>query len=253
MKVIILAAGEGKRLQPLTNNLPKCMVELNGKPILYHQIECLRRNGIIDINVCVGYARNKINCDSVKYYYNPEFSKTNMVYTLFCAKELLNSDDDILISYGDIVYNDKVLNTIVNDKSKIGVVVDRNWFDYWSERMENPLDDAETLKIDEQGYIYELGKKPTSYDEIEGQYMGLLKLTGHGVSIFKKVFHDAIKQGEILGKPVENAYMTDFLQHIIEQNYLVQSVPVASDWVEIDTINDLELEVTSQRLMRIQA
>ena len=74
-----------------------------------------------------------------------------------------------------------------------------------------------------------------------------------GVSIFKKVFHDAIKQGEILGKPVENAYMTDFLQHIIEQNYLVQSVPVASDWVEIDTINDLELEVTSQRLMRIQA
>ena len=63
MKVIILAAGQGKRLRPLTDNLPKCMVELNGKPILKHQIECLNRNSIHDINVCVGYAKGKINYD----------------------------------------------------------------------------------------------------------------------------------------------------------------------------------------------
>ena len=81
----------------------------------------------------------------------------------------------------------------------------------------------------------------------------MLKLTVSGVSIFKKVFHDAIKQGNILGKPVENAYMTDFLHHIIELDYLVQSVPVSGDWVEIDTINDFELKINTQRLKRIQA
>ena len=241
MKVIILAAGEGKRLQPLTNNLPKCMVELNGKPILYHQIECLRRNGIIDINVCVGYARNKINCDSVKYYYNPEFSKTNMVYTLFCAKELLNSDDDILISYGDIVYNDKVLNTIVNDKSKIGVVVDRNWFDYWSERMENPLDDAETLKIDEQGYIYELGKKPTSYDEIEGQYVGLIKFRAGIISSITNLYETLDKNLIYDGKDFNNMYMTTFLQLISDNITPLNPVFIINGWIEIDTPSDLLL------------
>jgi len=241
MKVIILAAGEGKRLQPLTNNLPKCMVELNGKPILYHQIECLRRNGIIDINVCVGYARNKINCDSVKYYYNPEFSKTNMVYTLFCAKELLNSDDDILISYGDIVYNDKVLNTIVNDKSKIGVVVDRNWFDYWSERMENPLDDAETLKIDEQGYIYELGKKPTSYDEIEGQYVGLIKFRAGIISSITNLYETLDRNLMYDGKDFNNMYMTTFLQLISNNVTPLTPVYINNGWIEIDTPSDLLL------------
>ena len=73
-----------------------------------------------------------------------------------------------------------------------------------------------------------------------------------GVSIFKKVFHDAIKQGDILGKPVENAYMTDFLHHIIELDYLVQSVPVSGDWVEIDTTGDYKLVENRKRLRRIQ-
>ena len=241
MKVIILAAGQGKRLRPLTDNLPKCMVELNGKPILKHQIECLNRNSIDDINVCVGYAKGKINYDKLNYFYNPQFSKTNMVYTLFCAKELLNSDDDILISYGDIVYNDKVLNAIVNDKSKIGVVVDRNWFNYWSERMENPLDDAETLKINDQGNIYEIGKKPISYDEIQGQYVGLIKFKAEIISSITNLYEKLDRNLIYDGKDFNNMYMTTFLQLISENITPLNPVYINNGWIEIDAPSDLLL------------
>ena len=99
MKAIILAAGEGKRLRPLTNKKPKCMVEVNGKSIISHQIECLRRNGIESINICLGYASKEVCFDKVIYHYNTNYARTNMVYTLFCAKSELENDD-ILVSYG---------------------------------------------------------------------------------------------------------------------------------------------------------
>ena len=164
-----------------------------------------------------------------------------MVYTLFCAKELLNSDDDILISYGDIVYNDKVLNAIVNDKSKIGVVVDRNWFDYWSERMENSLDDAETLKINDQGNIYEIGKKPISYDEIQGQYVGLIKFKAEIIPSIKNLYEKLDRNLIYDGKDFNNMYMTTFLQLISENITPLKPVYINNGWIEIDAPSDLLL------------
>ena len=74
-----------------------------------------------------------------------------MVNTLFCASELFDGEDDILISYGDIVFNETVYERINKSISKINVVIDSNWKDYWASRMENPLSDAETLKINKDG------------------------------------------------------------------------------------------------------
>ena len=109
MKAIILAAGMGSRLLPLTKNRPKCMVELLGKPLLFHQLEILRKNNINDIIVVTGYLNEKIVADGIKKINNPKYNSTNMVYSLFCAEEIMSSDEDLLVIYGDIVYNDKVI------------------------------------------------------------------------------------------------------------------------------------------------
>ena len=85
----------------------------------------------------------------------------------FCAEHEM--DGDLTISYGDIIYTDKVLNQITQNKSDIVVAVDKNWRELWALRMEDPLKDAETLKMDANCNIVELGKKPSSYGEIEGQ------------------------------------------------------------------------------------
>ena len=67
MKAIIIAAGPCKRLMPLTDELPKCMLKINGKPILRNTIELFRNNGINDISVIRGYKKEKINFPNVTY------------------------------------------------------------------------------------------------------------------------------------------------------------------------------------------
>jgi len=239
MRIVILAAGQGTRLRPLTNNKPKCMVELDGKPLIKYQLDLFNKFDIKDINVVTGYLANKIDFDGVQKFYNPKFASTNMVSTLFCASELFDGQDDILISYGDIVYNDSVLNKIIKANSKINVVVDKNWRNYWSARMEDPLRDAETLKVDEKGNIIELGKKPKSYDDIEGQYIGLVKIRKDVVKKVKEFYENLDKTVLYDGKNFQNMYMTSFLQLLSDNQYPLTPVYIENGWIEIDEPTDL--------------
>jgi choline kinase len=126
-----------------------------------------------------------------------------------------------------------------------------DWKSYWKARNEDLLNDAETLKLDSNNYILDIGKRPDTVDEIEGQYMGLIKLTNKGASILKKVFNKALQDRNLMGKPVENAYMTDLLQTMIDTGNPIKSIPVHGEWVEIDTVSDLNVEMTCERLIRI--
>ena len=239
MKVIILAAGQGTRLRPITNNKPKCMVKLLGKPLIQHQIETLRRNGIDDIHVATGYLEEKIDFEKITKHFNPKYASTNMVYTLFCAEQAMQNDD-LLIAYGDIVFNDDVLKKIINSDSDISVVIDKDWKKYWSARMDNPLEDAETLKIDGKGNIKELGKKPSSFDEIEGQYIGLIKIKESMLSPFKEFYKNLDKEASYEGKDYENMFMTSFLQMIANNLCPLSPVFINNGWMEVDTPSDLE-------------
>jgi len=176
MRVIILAAGQGTRLKPLTDDRPKCMVKLNNKPLIEYQLDLFEKNGVEDINVITGYLEEMIEYNVIRKFFNPNFNNTNMVYTLFSASILFDGEEDILISYGDIIFNETVYEKITKSTDEINVVIDKNWKDYWSARMDNPLNDAETLKINNEGKIIEIGKKPNSFNDIEGQYIGLIKI-----------------------------------------------------------------------------
>ena len=102
MKAIILAAGEGKRLRPLTNNTPKCLVNLFGKSLLQWQIETFRSCQIDDISVVTGYRSELINLPGLKIFQNKKFETTNMVESLFCASQELS--EQTIVSYGDIIF-----------------------------------------------------------------------------------------------------------------------------------------------------
>jgi choline kinase len=172
-----------------------------------------------------------------------------MVWSLFCAEDELKGD--VIVSYGDIVYSGEILKSLLQSTSDIAVVIDKNWESYWSLRNDNPLDDAETLKLRNDGTISEIGQKPKSLSEIDGQYMGLIKLSSYGVEQLKHIFHSSVKKGSLLGKKIETAYMTDLLQAIIQSGERVTAVPTYSEWVEVDTVKDLKLEVTTERLDKI--
>ena len=145
IKAIILAAGRGSRLNPYTESLPKPMTELGGITLLERQIKTLLDCGISDIILVTGYLNKHLNFSKTRQIYNSDWQTTNMVESLFCAEKEFGND--IIISYGDIVYERKVLKSLINAQNEISVAVNTDWHALWEARFEEPLSDAETLKF----------------------------------------------------------------------------------------------------------
>ncbi len=241
MKVIILAAGYGNRLRPYTNEIPKCMVELAGKPILHHQIDILNAAGFNDILVVGGYFIEKISGKDFKIIKNEKYHCTNMVSSLFCAQEFMSEEEDLLIAYSDIIYEERVLDSLIDTNTSLAISVDKNWMELWKARMDNPLDDAETLRISSGKYVQELGKKPNDFKDIQGQYIGLIKVQSGFIGEFCRTWKKLDRKATYDGKNFDNMYMTSFLQKFINSGTKVEAAFTNGGWLEIDTKSDLDL------------
>ena len=132
MKALILASGEGKRLRPLTYNIPKPLLKILGdKTILDYQMENLIGCGITDIIITTGPFEDKIKAYleknypqiCVSYVYNPKYETTNYIYSMWLTKEFI--DDDIILLHGDLVFDKKLLERLVAENGN-RVLVNKN-------------------------------------------------------------------------------------------------------------------------------
>ena len=253
MKVIILAAGQGTRLRPLTDNCPKCMVEVNGKSIIERQLDTMRSCGIKenDITVVAGYCsdvlKERLKDTGIQVIVNREFERTNMVCSLMCARGTMETEDDILVSYGDIIYGGNVLRKILDADGGISVVVDDGWHGYWSARCDNPLDDAETLMYDNEDYLTEIGQKTDDLEKVQSQYIGLMRFKGDGLKDMLDIC-DKAKERTACGEKLwrtergyDKMYMTDLLQGMIDEGCRLKAVHIQRGWYEVDDCEDLKL------------
>lgn len=243
MKAVILAAGQGARLKKYTRDLPKGMLEFLGKTIIQRQIELYRKCGIEDIIVVRGFAGDKISYEGVKYYTNGDYANTNMVESLLAAKA--EFDTDIVLSYSDIVFSEKLLRAMMETQGDFLVAVDREWQEYWQARYGRIDFDTESLTIDTEGNITSLGLESPPPEEIDARYIGLLKFSRRGLGCILDIMDRAHGLAADVpwqqsGKPVKKAYMTDLLQAIIEEGEKVQAVSFRHGWVEFDTNEDYE-------------
>ena len=244
MKAIILAAGQGTRLRPLTNDKPKCLVEVAGRSLLEHQLRTLKSAGVNDIHIVGGYLADRLCRADTTLHINPRFAETNMVATLFSAESAMTGDVDLIISYGDIVYEPKVLAALIECDSPIGLAVDQEWQRYWAARMDDPLTDAETLKLTDGNRVVELGKKSQSFADIQGQYTGLIKIRADYVLRLAKEWRDLDPHGTYDGKNYDNMYMTSFLQHLINIGWETRAAFIQNGWAEVD--NEVDLTVATK-------
>jgi choline kinase len=246
---IILAAGGGTRLKPLTDAIPKCQVELHGRTLIDWQVDTLTACGVTDIVVVKGCLGEKIRRPDLRYYENPDWATTNMVSTLWCAKPELNGE--VVVSYGDIVYNRQVLSALLACNHDMAITIDLGWESYWRLRFNDPLEDAESLRMSDDYRILNVGSKVDRLEEIQAQYMGLLKFSANGAARLKRSYRLA-RERHRQARPVwgngarsfENLYMTDMLQGLIDQGESVYGVPVERGWFEIDTPRDYEVAQT---------
>jgi choline kinase len=241
VRAVILAAGEGTRLRPHTLERPKCLVELGGASLLSIQLGVLRSAGISDVHVVTGYRADQIVELGHPTVHNPEYAHSNMVASLMCGAALLDGGDDVVIAYGDIVYEPRVIEALCACDAPLATTVDTSWQELWAARNEDPLTDAETLRLDASGHILELGRKPRSLEEIEGQYMGLVKARADFAPELVRVWESLDPAARYDGRDRANMYMTSFLQHLIDHGRPLRAVPVAGGWLEVDTAGDLAL------------
>ena len=248
--MVILAAGEGSRLRPFTTDRPKALVEVAGKPLLDWQVESAARLGVKTVAVVTGHMAERFDRDRYKsptfvWYDNPRYAETNMVETLWCAEAEFYSQTrggagenrEVIVSYGDILYQDSVLENLMDSQAAISVVVDLGWRSYWEARFDDPLSDAESLRLEVAGRITEIGQKANDIEEIQGQYIGLMKFKGPGIDLLRKTYLQTREQGGAFRK----MYMTDLLQAMVDSGHEVTSVPIHRGWLEIDTLSDYEL------------
>lgn len=240
MRAIILAAGSGTRLRPLTDDRPKVMVELFGRPILDYHLHAFAAHGITEVVVVTGHAAGAIPAGALRTHHNPRFAQSNMVESLFTARDELAAGDDVVIAYGDIVFEPAVLSAVLAVDAPAVVAVDRQWRAYWEARMADPLADAETLRLRDD-HLVELGKPPSSYDDIEGQFMGLLRFRGDLAARLPAVYDAMDRRRSYDGQPFANLYMTAFLQYLIDTGVEIRAALVDNGWLEVDTLDDLRL------------
>ena len=236
MKVILLAAGRGSRLGDLTKEKPKCMCQLAGKTLLERCLSTMERAGFQrkDIGIVTGYKKELFDIEGVTYFHNENWEKTNMVASLLKAREWLEKEPCI-VCYSDIVFQEDAIVLLKECKDDLAITSYTGFWELWSKRLENPLEDLETFRMDAQQHLLEIGGKPTKREEIEGQYMGLLLITPQGFEAMKKTMQHPLK------KTMEQLDMTTLLNALLEDGEQISVLPVNSLWLECDTETDIQV------------
>ena len=252
MQYIILAAGEGQRLIPYTNDRPKALVDLLGNTMISRHLSICQKLNISDIIIVGGHEYKKLEELGYPVVINNDYQSTNMFWSLYCAREYLA--EEFVIAYGDIIFHPDVLQLLLRDKGQISVVVDENWREYWENRFDDPLTDAETLKLNKANEILNIGDKPRSYKDIHAQYIGLMKFEGAGSIAISELLGKVSKLGpglKINGRSAKSAFMTDVLNQLVKDKNAVKAVLTKQLWLEIDSESDLVSTHTKMRCENI--
>ena len=241
MKAILLAAGSGKRLGTLTKDTPKALIDINGQSLLERQIFALRKNEIDDIIVVTGPNRDKFKIPNIKYIH---YANHDVLGTMMSVEEFM--DDDVIISYTDIVFDEKIINSMKLSNQEINIAVEMDWEKAYVGRTEHPLEQAANVLINDKS-VLKIGHQTETFGTFEknnlGEFLGILKLSKSGIKIFRTEYSKLInnyKGNFHEAKSIQTGYITDMLQELINLQYLVNPVIINGKWCEIDTLQDLE-------------
>ena len=239
-KSIIIAAGLGSRLRPLTNDLPKSLLKIGNVSIIDTQIKKYKENNINNINIIVGYKKEKFKKRKEKLFINKNYNNNNSLESLFYANKILTGN--CYISYSDIIYKKNVLSELKKSKHDITLVIDKDWKKSYVGRKFHPISEAEKATINKHGEVIKIGKSIVSKNKKLYEFIGLFKLNNTGCEIFKKFYSIAkkehINKKFFNAKKFSKAYITDFFSYLIKKNIKINTIIVKNNWMEIDTFED---------------
>ncbi len=251
IQAIIPAAGDHKTqgdLSPLLKDNPLCMLNIAGKPLISRQAEILQSSGVIDITVVGGYQFSKIKASGIKVIENTDFQKTHSAHSVMFAEKYLKSKN--LIVYGDIVFDQQVLDQLIHTPYSITLAVDTAYRSLPFRKKEldlvaldNPAKDetARRLSLNTKKPILKIGKH-VEQNGTSAEFIGLAYFDREGTRQLIEAWHQALKQ--FSGKPfyeassVERASFTDLIQFLIDRKVPVYGMEIEHGWSEVHSLED---------------
>jgi len=242
MRALILAAGSSTRLGDLTKNVPKGLLEINGKTIIQRQIDLFKKKGIKEIIIIIGPNVEKFDFKDVIYISDDNYSEHDVLGSLMAARNLF--DTDLIMSYSDIVFEESILTQLIDFNDDIGVGVDMNWLPAYENRAQHTIAEADNVLIKDGRIVHtkknmsDFAKKPNV-----GEFTGLMRLSAKGAKIFAKTNErlERTQTGKFReSQSYKKAVLTDMLQELIDDGIIVRPILLNGKWCEIDTLEDLE-------------
>jgi L-glutamine-phosphate cytidylyltransferase len=235
MRGLILAAGRTNHLGDIGDQQPKCLLPLAGMPLLARQIAALRGGGVTEIGVVRGFRAEMIDYPDITYFENERWADTNAVISLAAASGWLRTSP-VIVSDSDIFYQRELVHRLGSVRGSLVVAYDRQWRDLWTQRFGDPVTGAETFRRGGAGNLLEIGGKTTNINEIDGQYIGLLKFTP-----------SAWQAGETLLAELDvttrdQLSMTGLLRRLLAlKSVAIGTVGFDGQWGKIDSPEDVRM------------
>ena len=255
MRGLIIAAGRGSRLGHLTDTSPKCLLKVGGVSIVERIIKEMSDIGVEKIALVRGYLGHKFELRNIHYFENFQYSQNNILHSMMCAKEFLidslMQNENLIISYSDIVFESVLMKRIVESKGSISLLCDPDWEVKYSGRTQHPKTEAEIVVANNENLVVEIGKlfaekkisSPNSTLELI-EFTGLVLLKPDGISLVLDAFKEiaaVVQPDEPFGRSnsFQNAYLSDLFQFLVDSGRRVEVTRFIGTWFEIDTEQDL--------------
>ncbi len=224
VKAIILAAGIGRRLHPLTENKPKALLKVGGKPLLHYQLENIQKKiNLKDVYIITGHCSKLIenfapSCITIK---NQRYETTNNIYSLWLMRNIIK--EGFVLFNSDVLFHEKILDKIIESRFENAIVVD-DYKKLGEEEMKVNLNENKLVKINK----YIEPKKAT------GEYIGISKFSKSGARILFNKVDELIKQGKV------NEWYEEAFAEIVNELSIYGISTEGLPWIEIDDFRDLK-------------
>lgn len=224
MRALILVAGHGSRLKSAVGETPKSLIEIGGRVLLDRQIEAMTALGVDRICLATGYHHDAFTArygDRVDYRYNPFFRDSNNIVSFLFARDWV-TDSDLVVCYGDLLYDPDLLAAAIGSPADIGLVIDRS-----------RAEEGHALVSLRQGKVTAVGLTVPAASA-DARFVGIAKLSRPAVSYLMPAIEAAVRTGKL------NDYYLAGIRILMEQGHPVEPIDVTGlRWTEIDYPDDL--------------
>ncbi|OGK99672.1 MAG: phosphoenolpyruvate mutase [Candidatus Rokubacteria bacterium RIFCSPHIGHO2_12_FULL_73_22] len=251
-RAVVIAAGSGKSLLPLTQDRPKCMLDIKGRTVLERQLETLRACGLHEIAVVRGYRKETVVAPGARLYDNDAYEETGELASLFAAEPELQGR--FVFLYSDVLFERGVLEKVLRAPGDIVIAVDRAWMDQRDRLLPlaKPVDLVVTSDPPRAGRralgeeavdrLVRIGQRVPP-DTAGGEFIGLAAFSARGAELLRETYARALAAGAAPfheAESVRQASFTDALQALVAAGHPVTCVSTYKGWLEIDTFDDYQ-------------